>query len=210
MDAKKILSIIFISASLLLVQSASSSYADLKLSNLNSLFNVGNHSNDLDVNTKGKEKEQERIKNNKFMVKGVVSASSSSSLTINNQLINIDSSVTGHVKIVGNVKPGAYAMVQGIIQNSNFYANKIVVNQRNKKEVEENDDNDEISQTPTATPTPTLSPTLSPTPTPTGTESALILNTSEEGGVNKNFNMKTLLEAIHELLTSFRSVLLSI
>lgn len=213
---RKILAIVFISAAILFFQATHSASADLDHANLNSPFKIDDELNLFTINTQGKEKFQERIKNNKFMIKGVIQSSSSGSLTINNKVIIIDSSVTGNVKIVGKIQVGAYAMAQGIVQNSSLYANKIVVDQRNKKEVEENDnDNDEneednITPTVTVTPTVTITPTETPTPTPTGTESALILNTSEKGGINKNFNMRTLLEAIHYLLTSFRSVLSSV
>ncbi len=80
--------------------------------------------------------------NQYFMLKGVITATSSGSLTINNTNILIDNSVTGNVKIVGNVQTGAYAMVQGIIQNSNYYADKIVVDQRNNSNSNENEINE--------------------------------------------------------------------
>lgn len=211
---KKVLTVTLVLAIILFLNASSPTYAEIKNFNINPFKHISSFSNLFLSNSLGKEKEQERVKNNKFMIKGVITASSSSSLTIKNQLINIDSSVTGNVKIIGNLSVGMYAMVQGIIKDSNYYAAKIVVNQRNKKEVEEND-NDENEQeniTPTVTVTPTIivTPTETPTPTPEGTQSATILGESEKGGVNINFNMRTLLEAIHDLLTSFRSVLLSV
>lgn len=211
---RKILGITLVLTIILFLKAGSSTYAEIKNFNINPFKHISSFSNLLLSNSLGKEKEQERVKNNKFMIKGVITASSSSSLTIKNQLINIDSSVTGKVKIVGKIQIGAYAMTQGIIQNSSYYANKIIVDQRNKKEVEENDNDEneqeDITPTVTVTPTITVTPTETPTPTPEGTQSATILGESEKGGVNINFNMRTLLEAIHDLLTSFRSVLLSV
>ena len=91
--------------------------------------------------------------NQEFRIKGTITASSSNSLTINSQVIKIDQSVTGNVKIVGNIQVGMYAMVWGVIKNSNYYAKEIVIDQRNKWEVNEN----EQGSTPSATPTQALS-----------------------------------------------------
>lgn len=115
-----------------------------------------------EISGEGKNKTEFRIKDNhndensEFMIKGVISASTSNSITIDGKTINIDSSVTDEIKITGKVEVGAYAMAKGIIKDSNFYAEKIVVNQRNKKDIEEeNEDEDEIAS-PSATPTPTV------------------------------------------------------
>ncbi len=86
--------------------------------------------------------------NQEFRIKGTITASSSNSLTINSQVIKIDQSVTGNVKIVGNIQAGMYAMVWGVVKDSNYYAREIVVDQRNKWEVNEN----EHGATPSATP----------------------------------------------------------
>jgi hypothetical protein len=152
-----------------------------------------------------------RAHDNNFMIKGTIIASSSTSLTINNQVINIDSSVTGNAKIVGNVQTGNYAMVQGIIQNGNYYAAKIIVDQRNN---EENNENNEENETPTPTPTvttaptPTVTPTvtLTPTPTPTATESANLEN-SLNAGLATNFSFGKLVNYLENFLTSIRNAL---
>ena len=110
-----------------------------------------------------KEREQLRIKerenksgNHDFMIKGIITSSSSSLIVINNINIKIDSLITGDVKIVGNTQVGAYAMVQGEIINSDYYAKKIVVNQRNKKDIEETNETSNINATVSATPTPSI------------------------------------------------------
>lgn len=115
-----------------------------------------------EISGEGKNKTQWSIKDNhndensEFMLKGVISASTSNSITIDGKTINIDSSVTDEIKITGKLEVGAYAMAKGIVKDSNFYAEKIVVNQRNKKDIkEENEDEDEIAS-PSATPTPTV------------------------------------------------------
>lgn len=93
---------------------------------------------------KGKDKSFFKDVNNsdKFMLKGVISSTSSGNLTIDSRVIYIDSSVTGDVKIVGNVQVGQYAMVQGIVKDSNYYATKIIIDQRDKKHIEKNEDLD--------------------------------------------------------------------
>jgi len=113
--------------------------------------------------------------NLEFMIKGVISASSSGSITVNNKIIIIDSSVIKEVKIVGAINVGSYAMIKGITQDSNLYAEKIIIDQRNIKKTEENgkkenNEQDEVTITPTVS--PTISPTLTIIPTPIGTESA--------------------------------------
>lgn len=141
----------------------------------------------------GKAKTQLRIKSNEesenseFMIKGVVSAFSANSLTIDGKTINIDSSVVEEIKVVGKIKVGAYAMVKGIIVDSTYYAKKIVIDNRNKKDIEENE-------------------SLSPTPTPLLTASGEAnLEESAEGGVRINFNMKALLESFRDILNAFRN-----
>ena len=66
-------------------------------------------------------------------------------------------------------------MIKGITQDSNLYAEKIIIDQRNIKKTEENgkkenNEQDEVTITPTVS--PTISPTLTIIPTPIGTESA--------------------------------------
>lgn len=122
-----------------------------------------------EISGEGKSKTQWSIKNNhqdndsEFMIKGVISVVSLNTITIDGKVINIDSSVSQDVKIVGKLEVGAYAMAKGIIKDSNFYAEKIVVNQRNKKDIEEEnedevqvEDNNDQNATVSATPTPTV------------------------------------------------------
>lgn len=114
-------------------------------------FEIKIHDQNEPENNKGKDD-----LNNGFTVKGAITASSLDSITINNQLIKIDSSVTGDVKIVGKIELGAYAMVKGKIVNSDFYAKRIVVDQRNKKELGETSEDKNTTATVSATPTPTI------------------------------------------------------
>lgn len=139
---------------------------------LNNAIKIDDDSRIFEISGEGKNKTQFRIKNNhndedsEFMIKGVISASSSGSITIDGKVINIDSSVTEKIKIVGKIEVGAYAMAKGVVKDSNFYAEKIVVNQRNKNDIEEEneeenedeiEDNDDENATASATPTPTVS-----------------------------------------------------
>ncbi len=130
---------------------------------LNQAVKIDEDSKIFEIDGEGKNKTQFRIKDNhnnensEFMIKGVISAFTSDSLTIDSKTIKIDSSVTGDIKIVGKINVGAYAMAKGEIVNSNYYAEKIVVDQRNKKEVEQSE-----NPTPSATPTVTLHQLLLP------------------------------------------------
>lgn len=111
-----------------------------------------------EISGEGKNRTEFRIKNNhndedsEFMIKGVINASTSNSITIDTKVINIDPLITKEIKIVGNIKVGAYAMVKGKIIDSKYYAQKIVINQRNRNNIEDENEN----STPSATPTPTL------------------------------------------------------
>lgn len=133
----------------------------------NRILEIIENSRFFEISGEGKNKTQFRIKDNhndensEFMIKGVISASTSNSITINGKVINIDSSVTEEIKIVGKLEVGAYAMAKGIVKDSNFYAEKIVVNERNKNNIEDEDedeidDDDDRNATPSATPTPTV------------------------------------------------------
>lgn len=126
------------------------------------ILDIIDNSRFFEISGEGKNKTQFRIKDNhndensEFMIKGVISASTSNSITINGKVINIDSSVIEKIKIVGNIEAGAYAMAKGEIIDSKYYAEKIVVNERNKNNIEdENEEEDEIAA-PSATPTPTV------------------------------------------------------
>lgn len=158
----------------------------------NQNINIENNSTLLGTSGQGKEKSEFKIKSNnddsEFMIKGVISAFSTDSLTIDGKTIIIDSSVTEENKIVGKIETGAYAMVKGIIKDSKYYAKKIVVDSRNKINIEENE-------------------TLSPTPTPLLTATAEAnLEDSEKGGFKVNFNMKFLFESLKDILNSFKNL----
>lgn len=126
----------------------------------NAIIGINNDSNVFEMSGEGKNKTQFRIKDNhnnensEFMIKGVITASTSDSITIDGKTINMDSSATEKIKIVGKLEVGAYAMAKGEIIDSKYYAQTIVVNQRNKKDIE-NDNQDEIA-TASLTPTPTI------------------------------------------------------
>lgn len=136
--------------------------------NLNNAVKI-DESNVFQISGEGKSKTQFRTKQHKnndeteFMLKGVIDASSTNSITIDGKVINIDSGETEELKIVGAIKVGAYAMVKGEIKDSSYFAEKIVVDQRNKidddeeiDDIDENEDEDEDA-TVSATPTPTIS-----------------------------------------------------
>lgn len=127
-----------------------------------------------------------KIENDKgeFKIWGPIQSFTASSITIDGKTITIDPNTTEKFKQVGILNIGMYARVEGVIINDIFYAEKIVVDQRNKNEIDEDeeDDDDEISPTPSATPTGTLTPTIigtptvtpSETPTPTATETPIL------------------------------------
>lgn len=126
----------------------------------NTIIGINNDSNVFEMSGEGKNKTQFRIKDNhnnensEFMIKGVITASTSDSIIIDGKTINMDSSVTEKIKIVGKLEVGAYAMAKGEIIDSKYYAKTIIVNQRNKKDIE-NDNQDGIA-TVSLTPTPTI------------------------------------------------------
>lgn len=134
--------------------------------NLNNAIKI-DESNIFQISGEGKNKTQFRTKQHKnndeieFMLKGVIEASSANSLTIDGKVINMDSSETEELKIVGAIKVGAYAMVKGEIKDSSYFAEKIVIDQRNKidddEELDDIDEDEDEDATISATPTPTIS-----------------------------------------------------
>lgn len=133
----------------------------------NRILEIIENSRFFEISGEGKNKTQFRIKDNhndensEFMIKGVISASSSNSITIDEKVIHIDPLITEEIKIVGKLDVGAYAMAKGEIIDSKYYAEKIVVNERNKNNIEDEeedeiDDDDDRNATPSATPTPTV------------------------------------------------------
>ena len=77
---------------------------------------------------------------NKFMIKGIIDATTSATLTINSRVINFDNKT----KVVGDITTGAYAIIQGTIDNSNYYATKIVITQRFKDKINEDEQHEGI------------------------------------------------------------------
>ncbi|MCL6096829.1 MAG: hypothetical protein M1444_04095 [Patescibacteria group bacterium] len=181
--------------------------------NLNGTVRIGDESNIFGfsnqeseqekIQEQNKNKTQFRIKDNhndedsEFMIKGVITSSSSGSIVIDNKTINIDSSVTGDVKIVGKIEVGAYAMAKGIVKDSNLYAEKIVVDQRNKKDLEESDAED-LNASPT--------PTVSPTPTPVSTQSAATEEPEKSHDANLNLDLSNIILSVQNFLNYLREL----
>lgn len=184
---------------------------DVNKLNINSATRIDEDSNIFQISGEGKDKTQFRIKdsrndenkNSEFMIKGIITASASGSIVIDNKTINIDSSVTGNVKIVGTISVGSYAMAKGEIIDSKYYAQKIVVDQRNKKDLKDrdNDKNDDEIATTSASPTPTLSLT----PTPVSRQSG-----TEDDSHDKNLDLGRLIETIQNFLNYLRDLALKI
>lgn len=204
---RKIFIIFTIALAFLITQNKNASLVQAESINLNSPVKFDDVSNIFGVSLQNKEQTQLRTRTenngtNTFMIKGVITAETINSLTIGSQIINIDPSVTGNVKTAGTVRTGMYAMVQGIVQNSTYYAQKIVVDQRNKLELREGQ---EISETPTptasvtVTPTPNVTVTPTLTPTPEATQNA---NIEESGKGSANVN--TLLTSLQNILSYLR------
>jgi len=155
-----------------------------------------------------KNKTQFRIKDNhndedsEFMIKGVIASSSSGSIVIDSKTIKIDPSVTGKVKIVGKLEIGAYAMAKGIVKNSDLYAEKIVVNQRNKNDIEENEDDDDKIR-------PSISPTPTPSVTPIATSSSTVEG-DENREQKKELTLNRLILSLENILSSLRKFVLGI
>lgn len=147
--------------------------------------------------TQGKEKTQFKTKsdhnnqNTEFTLKGVITSSASDSIVIDTKTIKIDSSVTGDVKIVGTASVGAYAIVRGIIKDSNYYAKRITIDQRNKKDIEENDQNQSVT------------PSIDPSITPTGTQSA---NVEENKQTNSKFDLSKIILSVQNFLNYLKDL----
>ena len=150
------------------------------------------------IQERDKEQFRTRLNNNstdnEFMIKGNITSSTSNTITVNGKLISLDSSVTGNVKIVGNIQTGAYVMVQGIIKNSNYYANKVIIDQRNKEQLREGQELN-MSSTDSA----------KITPTPNSSNSAF-LGINQKGGIN----MKNLLISLENILIYLRKSFLNL
>lgn len=173
---------------------------------LNKVIDIDDDSEVFEISGEGKNKTQFRIKDNhndedsEFMIKGVISASSSSSITVDGKVINIDSSVTEEIKIVGKIEIGAYVMAKGVVKDSNFYAEKVVVDQRNKKDMEDEDEEDEEVN-------PSISP--SPSATPTATSSSAV-QAEENNEQEEGFALNRLILSLEDILASLRKFVLGI
>lgn len=201
---KKIVIIIFAFTAITLSQSNFVSFAkennsiSLKTETKN---NVGIIKND---DSEGKNKFQLRIddRKNNFMIKGVITASAANTLTIKNTLINIDSSVTGDIKIIGNPVIGSYAIIKGVNLKPNLYATKIVISQRNEHEIDDYDE-DENENEEYISPTPSINPSITATPTPTviATESAEI-----DSPQNLSEDLGLIIERVQEFLNYLKDI----
>ena len=138
-------------------------------------------------------------KNHEFKLWGQIQASSSSSITINNQVITIDSSVTGKIKEVGNPAVGIYAKVEGVIINGIYYAEKIVVDNRDKDEDE--NETPALTTSPSVTESVTVTPTVTEALSPTLTITPLI---NVQG--NNKFILGQIIEALEKFLNSLKEI----
>jgi len=147
-----------------------------------------------------------KIENDKgeFKIWGPIQSFDNSSLTIDGKTIKIDPNITKKFKQVGELKVNMYAKAEGVIINDNYYAEEIVVDNRNKKDISPTPTVIEnISTTPSITNTPVVSTsptvTLSETPfiTPTTTETPLL-----QGLNNNPFILDQLILKLEKLISS--------
>lgn len=190
----KLAIILLISTALLLSQNKIVSFAkENNEPNENAQAEIGGDSkNKLQIRIEN-DNDEDEDENRDFMIKGVIEAKSSNSITIGGYLIIIDPTVTEKVKIVGNIEVGMYAMVKGEIVDSIFYAEKIVVNNRNRNDLEDEDIED-ISITPSVS--PTITPTATPTPT---------VEPEDEENSNESI-LRGLIESLENLLDSLKKL----
>lgn len=143
----------------------------IEIKNNKNEIKIKNEENEVEIGNENKNRIKIKIENDKgeFKIWGPIQSFDSSSLTIDGKTIEIDTTITEEFKQVGELKAGMYAKVEGVIINDTFYAEKIVVDQRNKNDIDEDDD--EVSPTPSVTLTGTLTPIITETisPTVTGT-----------------------------------------
>lgn len=140
---------------------------------------------------------QVKIKKGKFDIKGKITAVSPTEITLNGIVINIDSSETKELKIVGDLEVGKYAMAKGKVVDEKYYAEKVVVNNRDKGEnvnVEE-DEEVEVSVTPSIS------------PTPTATETTELKNDEIEIKAYGKLSMQQLIDVLQRLIDSLTATL---
>lgn len=183
----------------------------IEVKNNKNEIKIKNEENEVEIGNENKNRIKIKIENDKgeFKIWGPIQSFDSSSLTIDGKTIEIDTTITEEFKQVGTLNIGMYAKVEGVIINDAFYAEKIVVDQRNKNDLDEDDD--EVSPTPSvtnaATPTVTTTPSISITPTvipsgtpsitPTATETPLL-----QGSNNNVFILDQLILKLERLIGS--------
>lgn len=126
------------------------------------------------------------IRNEEFVIYGVIKNIIDKSIIINSQQIIMDSQITGLIQINGRMASGEKVKINGIIHDGIYYAKKIVVigtgQGKDKSEIKDNDELEEddeaeenssnFSPKPSsdpiilASPTPLPIYTLAPSPTP--------------------------------------------
>lgn len=126
------------------------------------------------------------IRNEEFVIYGVIKNIVDKSIIINSQQIIMDSQITGLIQINGRMASGEKVKINGIIHDGIYYAKKIVVigtgQGKDKSEIKDNDELEEddeaeenssnFSPKPSsdpiilASPTPLPIYTLAPSPTP--------------------------------------------
>lgn len=140
----------------------------------------------------------------KFKIQGPIESFTESSVTIDERLIKIDPNTTSKFKQVGKLEVGMHTKVEGMIIDGTYFAEKIVVDQRNKHEIEEDQD-EEVSSTATVTPTISIEPTTSvertTTLSPTPTEG---LTQTQE--VESQFVLGQIIEALEKFLNSLKEI----
>jgi len=115
------------------------------------------------------------IRNEEFVIYGVIKNILDKSIIINSQQIIMDSQITGLIQINGRMASGEKVKINGIVHNGIYYAKKIVVigtgQGKDKSEIKDNDeleeeDNDVEEISPNFSPKPSLDPIILASPTP--------------------------------------------
>lgn len=149
------------------------------------------------------EREMTEKNEKEFRIMGQITTVNSSSFVIGSQTVNIDKSKVDEFKQVGDLKVGMYAIVSGDIVDGSFYAERIVVNNRDKIE-EENEQETNLTPTPSVSVTPNATPSVSPSPSPSATPSPLLiqgLNSEQKAVVSQAiFSFENLLKLLKGLL----------
>lgn len=160
--------------------------------------------NKTQIKIKDEDNDDEDGKTNKkeFQIKGVISAYDATSITVGGQAIKIDSKITKEFKQRGKIAVGMYAKVEGIINNGVYYAEEIVVNNRDKKDITPTPSSS-ISVTPSVS--PTTSPTGTITITPTGTVTPTITGT-QSAQTQQVIALDIIKEALEKILNALKGI----